>query len=58
MIEHLRSQVENGNYLIKPHSILHALKEGFDELDMVDAISSGRIIEEYPDDQRVKVGQL
>ena len=55
MIEHLRAQVENGNYLVKPHATLHALKEGFDELDMVDAILSGRIIEEYPDDQRVLI---
>ncbi len=31
------------------------MKEGFDEWDMIEAISSGRIIEEYPDDRRVLV---
>jgi hypothetical protein len=55
MIKQLRNQVGNGYYLVKPHAVLHALKEGFDESDMVDAVLSGRIIEEYPDDQRVLI---
>jgi len=50
MIEHIQQQVKSENYLVKPHATLHALKEGFDEWDMVDAVLSGKIIEEYPDD--------
>ena len=55
MIQRLRTKVKNNDYLVKPHALLHALKEGFDEWDMVEAILSGHIIEEYPDDQRVLI---
>jgi len=35
--------------------VLHALKEGFERRHVVEAILNGRIIEEYPDDQRVLI---
>jgi hypothetical protein len=35
--------------------VQHALKEGFSEQEMVQAILSGRIIEEYPARQRVLI---
>ena len=54
-IETIRNRIQAGNYLVKSHAILHALKEGFDRQHMVEAILNGRIIEEYPDDQRVLV---
>ncbi|MFN8453744.1 MAG: DUF4258 domain-containing protein [Anaerolineae bacterium] len=55
ILERVQNQVKNGNYLVKPHAVLHALKEGFDEFDMVEAILQGRIIEEYPDDKRLLI---
>lgn len=55
MLKRLQSQVKQSDYLVKPHAILHALKEGFDEFDMVDAILAEQIIEEYPDDQHVLI---
>jgi hypothetical protein len=54
-IETIREQIRAGNYLIKSHAVQHALKEGFERKHMVEAILEGRIIEEYPDDQRAPI---
>lgn len=54
-IETIRHRVIAGNYLVKSHAAQHALKEGFDRQDMVEALMNGRIIETYPDDQRVLI---
>lgn len=54
-IETIRNRIQAGNYLVKSHAIQHALKEGFERKHMVDAVLNGRIIEEYPDDQRVLI---
>ena len=54
-IEFLRQRVRTGDYLVKSHAVYHALKEGFDREHIAGAILNGRIIEEYPDDQRVLV---
>jgi len=42
-------------YVVKSHAVQHALKEGFERKQMVEAIFSGKIIEAYPDDQRVLI---
>lgn len=52
-IETIRQRVKNGDYLIKSHAVTYALKEGFDRQQMTEATSNGKIIEEYPDDERV-----
>lgn len=54
-IEIIRERIRAGNYLIKSHAVQHALKEGFERKDMVEAILKGDVIEEYPDDQRVLI---
>ena len=54
-IETIRERVRTGNYLAKAHAIQHALKEGFERKHMVEAILNGKIIEEYPEDQRVLI---
>ncbi|MBV7329220.1 DUF4258 domain-containing protein [Chloroflexi bacterium TSY] len=54
-IETIRQKVRNGDYLVRNHAVLHALKEGFVQQDMVNAILNGQIIEAYPDDKRVLV---
>ncbi len=51
----IRDRVRNGNYLIKSHAVQHALKEGFERQQMVEAVLEGIIIEEYLDDQRVLI---
>jgi hypothetical protein len=54
-IEIIRERVKRGDYLIKSHAVMHALKEGFDRKQMVEAVLNGKIIEEYPNDRRVLV---
>jgi hypothetical protein len=54
-IEAIRQNVRAGRYQIKLHAVQHALKEGFGEQEIVDAILSGRIIEEYPERQRTLI---
>jgi hypothetical protein len=54
-IEAIRQRVRAGDYLIKSHAVQHALKEGFERKHIAEAICNGRIIEEYPDDQRVLI---
>lgn len=51
-IEVIRARVQSGNYLVKSHAVLHALKEGFAPEQMVDAVLNGMIIEAYPDEDR------
>jgi hypothetical protein len=54
-IERIRALVRGGAYLVKRDVILHAIKEGFIRDDVVAAILSGRIIEEYPERERVLI---
>jgi hypothetical protein len=54
-IDRVRALVRDGAYLVKRDAILHAIKEGFNRDDMVAAILSGRIIEEYPERERVLI---
>ncbi len=54
-IQTIRSRIQEGSYLTKPHAVQHALKEGFRRKHMIEAILSGDIIEEYLDVQRVLV---
>ena len=48
-IKTIRKRVQDGNYLVQIHAVQHALKEGFERKHMVEAILTGKIIEEYPD---------
>jgi hypothetical protein len=54
-ITSIRERVQAGSYLIRSHAVIHALKEGFERKDIVAAILTGTIIEEYPDDERVLI---
>ncbi|MDE0635749.1 MAG: DUF4258 domain-containing protein [Candidatus Poribacteria bacterium] len=54
-LQTIRERVQNGSYIVKSHAILHAQKEGFQVKHMVEAMLNGRIIEVYPDDERVLI---
>lgn len=54
-IETIQKRVRAGYYLTKSHAIQHAVKEGFERKHIVEAILDGKIIETYPDDQRVLI---
>jgi len=54
-IETIQKRVQDGNYLVKSHAIIHALKEGFERQHIIEAVLNGKIIEEYPDSERVLI---
>jgi hypothetical protein len=54
-IESIQKRVQDGNYLVKSHAIIHALKEGFERQHIVEAVLDGKIVEKYPDDERVLI---
>jgi hypothetical protein len=47
--------VRDSNYLVKSHAVIHALKEGFDRANMVEAVLNGSVIEDYPDAKSVSM---
>lgn len=54
-VETLRQRVQAGDYLVRSHAVRHALKEGFERKNMVEAVLQGAIIEEYAADRRALV---
>ena len=52
-IETIQKRVQDDHYLFKSHAIIHALKEGFERQHIIEAVLAEKIIEEYPDDERV-----
>jgi len=54
-IEHLRKRIKHGKYLVKSHAVQHALKEGFERRQMVEAVLNGEIIEVYPQVKRALI---
>ena len=54
-LETIQERIRAGDYLIKSHALLHALKEGFARRDMVTVVLAGNIIEDYPDECRALI---
>lgn len=54
-IKEIQRKIADNLYLIKSHAISHALKEGFDRKNMVEAIENGKIIENYVDEKRLLI---
>ena len=54
-IEAIQEQVNRGDYFVLSHAVTHGLKEGFAPYDIMTAVLNGKIIEQYPDAQRVLV---
>lgn len=52
ILETIRERIRKGNYLVKSHAIIHALKEGFERKDIVEAALNGKLIEDYTDPKR------
>lgn len=55
VIHEIRASISLGDYTVKSHAATHAVKEGFDRANMIEAILNGKIIEAYPDEQRFLV---
>jgi hypothetical protein len=54
-INTIRKRIQAGHYLIKAHAVQHALKEGFERRHITEAVLTGTVIEEYPDEQRALI---
>ena len=50
--KNIQIAVQNENYALRPHSISHMLAEGFNENNIIEAISNGKILEHYIDEDR------
>lgn len=48
-LQAIRKQVASGNYALRPHTMQHAVKEGFAIDDIIHIILSGSIVEDYPE---------
>ena len=51
-LETIRQRVREDHYLIKSHAVVHALKEGFERSQIVEAVLSGSIVEDYSEQKR------
>jgi len=51
-IQWIKQQVEEGNYQLKLHALERASVRGIDPLEAKEALLSGEIIEDYPEDKR------
>ncbi len=54
-IDTIREFVRRDRYLVKGDCIRHAVKESFVRQNIVDAVLVGKIVEDYPDRERVLV---
>ncbi len=54
LLEKIRKLVKSGRYRIRIHAIQHMIEEGFDEANIIEALTAGKskIIEDYTDDCR------
>jgi len=52
-LEIIHQRIKAGKYLIRSHAVKYALKEGFNRQHIIEAVLKGKIIEEYPDQERV-----
>ena len=48
----IRKLVEQKKYRIRIHAVQHMIKEGFNEDDIVEALRSGRVLEQYENEAR------
>ena len=54
-LEEIQRKVKAGQYAVRHHAVIHAVKEGFTEADMIYTVLHGKIIEEYPERDRCLV---
>jgi Domain of unknown function (DUF4258) len=52
ILETIKQRVREGHYLVKSHAVIHALKEGFDRVNIVEAVLNGKLVEDYSNAKR------
>lgn len=57
LLERIAALVRSGRYRLRLHAVRHMIEEGFDEGNIIEALTGhGRkILEEYPDQHRCLV---
>jgi hypothetical protein len=50
-IEGIRAKIERGEYRFSDHAVKKMIKRSIDRAEVDEAVLSGEIIEEYPDDK-------
>ena len=51
-LQALRNLVQEKHYSVRSHAVDHMFKEGFGEHYVIEAILTGRVLEEYPEECR------
>ncbi|MBI4444932.1 MAG: DUF4258 domain-containing protein [Acidobacteria bacterium] len=52
LLSHIRILTDQKRYRIRIHAVQHMIKEGFSENDILGVIQSGRLLENYDEEQR------
>jgi hypothetical protein len=53
LLEDIKRLIKCGKYRIRIHAIRHMIEEGFNEEDIIEAVTGrGKILEDYPDEFR------
>ena len=47
----IRDKITNGDYRISDHAVKRMIKRSIDRVEIEETVTSGEIIEEYPDDK-------
>lgn len=55
MIAQIKRLVKQKKYRIRIHAVRHMIEEGFDENHLVEAMGSGKMLEDYPNEKRCLV---
>ncbi len=51
-IDNIKAKTKDGKYFMSQHAVVESAKDMVDDEDIVAAILSGELIEDYPDDKR------
>lgn len=52
LLERIREAVKRSDYALRVHAVRHMLSGGFDESDILECIESGKILENYHEENR------
>jgi hypothetical protein len=56
LVERIQQRIASASYRVALHAVRHMIEEGFEERQMVDALSGRvQVLEEYPDEHRCLV---
>lgn len=51
-INAIKEYINNKRYSFRSHTVRHMIEEGFEEHHIIEALLSGKVLEEYSDEER------